>query len=56
MHEEPAQVPEEQPNENTEENTEENGENVIQGMFSDNEEILKFFEDGVTENTETEID
>jgi hypothetical protein len=29
---------------------------VIEGMFSDNEEILKFFQDGVTENTETEID
>jgi hypothetical protein len=25
-------------------------------MFSDNEDILNFFQDGVTENTETEID
>jgi hypothetical protein len=49
FHEEPTEVPEQQPNGNKE-------ENVIQGMFSDNEDILNFFQDGVTENTETEID
>ena len=50
--EEPTEVPEEQPSENTEEKN----DNVIQGMFSDNEDILKFFQDSVTESTETEID
>ena len=52
FHEEPTDVPEQQPNGNIEEK----GDNVIQGMFSDNEDILNFFQDGVTENTETEID
>ena len=50
IHEEPAEDPEERPNAD-----EKKDENVIQGMFSDNEEILKFFQDGVSDNTETEI-
>ena len=50
FHEEPTEGLEERPNAD-----EKQDENVIQGMFSDNEEILKFFQDGVSDNTETEI-
>ena len=50
FHEEPTELSEERPNAE-----EQKDENVIQGMFSDNEEILKFFQDGVSDDTETEI-
>lgn len=50
-HEDSTRLPEEGPTVNG--NSDEK-EDVIGGMFSDNEEILKFFQDNVT-NDETEI-